>query len=482
MTFYWYDLETFGLDPRWDRIAQFAGIRTDTAFKPVGEPLVAYCRITPDYVPSIESCLITGLVPQETIEKGVREFEFISTILNEFSQPQTCVLGYNNLSFDDEFIRNALYRNFLDPYRREYDHGNSRWDIVDLVRVVHDLRPEGIVWPKKEDGRPSFKLAELAAANGITHDRAHEALSDVYATVGITKLIRLKQPKLFKYVYQHRSKESVRDQIDLEHKTPFLYTSSVYTSESGCTTVVSPVAVDPHNDKKILVYDLMIDPEPLLTMSVDELKRLIFTPRSELSEEAPRIPLQGLRTNKCPVISPLSTLDDETAARIGINKKLCMENHKTLISAPSITQKISSVYDTQPPAAPEDVDFQLYSGGFFPDKDTELFASVRESSPEHLIHAEYVFEDPRAKEMLKRFIGRNYPHFADGGFLERWKSFCASRVLFPPTDDARSINDFTNTILKMRKAPDVTAGDLSILKKLDEYGKFLKKNILDYED
>ncbi len=480
MTFYWYDLETFGLDSRWDRIAQFAGIRTDTSFKPVGEPLVAYCRITPDYVPNIESCLITGLTPQVTIQKGMREFEFISAINREFSQNQTCILGYNNLHFDDEFIRNTLYRNFYDPYKREYEHGNSRWDIIDLVRVVHDLRPEGIEWPTKEDGRPSFKLEDLAAANHIEHDRAHEALSDVYATIGMTKLIRLKQPKLFKYVYLHKSRDAVRAQIDLDKKKPFLYTSAVFTGQNGCTAMVAPLAVDPHNDRKVLVYDLRTDPEPLLTLNVEELRKFIFTPQSDLPEDAPKIPIQSLRTNRCPVITPLSALDADTAERIGIDKQLCLENLNQLLNAPQLTQKIASIYDTPPPQPPDDVDFQLYSGGFFSDKDTELFASIRESSPEHLLHAEYVFEDPRAKEMLKRFIGRNYPHYADNEFLDRWKSFCASRILFPPTEEGRSIGDFTNTILKMRKSNDMSAQQLAVLKQLDEYAAFLKKNILGY--
>lgn len=481
MTFFWYDLETFGLDPRWDRIAQFAGIRTDVSFNPIGEPLVTYCRITPDYVPNVESCLITGLTPQVTIERGKREFEFISTIYKELSESQTCVLGYNNLSFDDEFIRNTLYRNFYDPYRREYDQGNSRWDLIDLVRVVHDLRPEGIEWPLNEEGKPSFKLENLAAANNIVHDRAHEALSDVYATIGMAKLIREKQPKLFKYVYLHRTREAVRASIDLEKKTPFLHTSHVYTSEHGCTTLVSPVAVDPHNERKILVYDLRIDPAPLFELGVEEIRKLIFTPKDELPEDAPNIGIQSLRTNRCPVISPISALDKQTEQRIGINRKHCLQNYEKIFRAKSLTQKITKVFDTPPPPAPEDVDFQLYSGGFFSDKDTALFASIRESAPEHLIHAEYVFEDPRAKEMLKRFIGRNFPHYADSQFLERWRNFCASRILFPPTEKANSINDFTNAILARRKEPEVSARELTILKKLDEYAGFLKKNILGYE-
>jgi exodeoxyribonuclease I len=482
MTFFWYDLETFGLNSQWDRIGQFAGIRTNTAFEPIGDPVVLYCRITPDYVPNVESCLVTGMVPQETMEKGVREFEFVGKIHKELAEPETCTLGYNSLSFDDEFIRNALYRNFFDPYAREYSRGNSRWDIIDLTRVVHDLRPDGITWPTKDDGRPSFRLGEVAAANGIIHDRAHEALSDVYATIGLAKLIRDRQPKLFKYVYQNRSKEAVRNHIDLHDKKPFLFTSPVYTSDRGCTAMVAPLAVDPSNNRKIFVYDLRIDPAPLLDMSIEELQHLVFTPRRDLPQDSPRIPIQGLRTNRCPVISPLSTLDDAAALRLGIDIKACQRNYQKLLAEPQITQKVTKVYSTKPPAAPEDVDLQLYSGGFFSDPDRDLFATIRESSPEHLVHAEYVFEDPRAKDMLWRFIGRNYPHAASPEFLERWKSFCASRILFPPTDDAVSLSDYKKKIIDRRGAPSVSVRELSILKKLEEYGDFLDQKILGFSE
>ena len=481
MTFYWYDLETFGLNPGWDRIAQFAGIRTNVAFEPIGRPLVLYCRITPDYVPNPGSCLVTGIVPQDTIEKGSREFEFVSRIYEELSQPETCTLGYNNLRFDDEFIRNTLYRNFFDPYLREYDRGNSRWDAIDLTRAVHDLRPGDIVWPENEEGKPSFKLEELAEANRITHDRAHDALSDVYATIGLMKLIREKQPKLFKCVYNGRGKEAVRSHIDLHGKKPFLYTSSLYTSEFGCTALVAPLAPDPHNDRKIFVYDLRQDPEFLLKTPVEELQRIIFTPNKDLPEDTPPVPIQSLRTNRCPVISPQSILDDTIAKRLGIDVRECKRNYDKLMAEPSLTQKITKIYGTKLPAAPDDVDLQLYTGGFFSNHDMEIFKSIRESAPEHLVHAEYMFEDPRAKEMLWRFLGRNYPHDLPPAVLERWKSYCAGRLLFPPVENVNSISDYKKEIEERRKDASVSARDLGILKKLDEYADFLDQNILDYE-
>ncbi len=244
--------------------------------------------------------------------------------------------------------------------------------------------------------------------------------------------------------------------------------------------MVAPLAVDPVNNRKIYVYDLRVDPAPLLDMSVEELQHLVFTARKDLPQDAPRIPIQGLRTNRCPVISPMSTLDAETALRLGIDVKVCRRNYEKLLAESEITQKVTKVYTTKPPASPEDVDLQLYSGGFFSEHDAELFASIRESSPEQLVQANYVFEDPRAKDMLWRFIGRNYPRCATPEFLDRWKSFCASRILFPPADGALSLSDYKKKIVERRSEAAISVRDLGILKKLEEYGEFLDRKILDY--
>ncbi|MBT3272825.1 MAG: hypothetical protein HN368_06705, partial [Spirochaetales bacterium] len=177
-----------------------------------------------------------------------------------------------------------------------------------------------------------------------------------------------------------------------------------------------------------------------------------------------------------------SAMDAQTAERLGIDQKKCDENYRRLMEEPMLTQKITKVYDTQKPQDSEDADLQIYSGGFFGDKDIELFQTVRETAPEHLVNASYAFEDERAKKLLWRFIGRNYPHYVDGDYLSKWKSFCASRILFPPIEGALNIRDFTSKIAQMKRDTEVPAGSLSILQKLSEYGDFLNRNILDYED
>lgn len=205
-TYFWHDYETFGADPRRDKPAQFAGIRTDMDFNIVGEPVVLYCQPPADMLGHPEATLITGITPQVALERGVPEPEFIETIVAEMAVPSTCSVGYNSLAFDDEVTRHTLWRNFFDPYAREWQNGCSRWDIINMVRLAYALRPDGIEWPKREDGTPSFKLEHLATANNLVQERAHDALSDVHATIGLARLIRDKQPKLFDYVVHNRDK------------------------------------------------------------------------------------------------------------------------------------------------------------------------------------------------------------------------------------------------------------------------------------
>ncbi len=75
------------------------------------------------------------------------EAEFIARIHAELAHPGTCGVGYNSIRFDDEFTRYTLYRNFYDPYAREWQNGCSRWDIIDMLRLTRALRRRGSSGP-----------------------------------------------------------------------------------------------------------------------------------------------------------------------------------------------------------------------------------------------------------------------------------------------------------------------------------------------
>ncbi|MCW8925122.1 MAG: exodeoxyribonuclease I, partial [Xanthomonadales bacterium] len=265
-TFLWHDYETFGADSRLDRPAQFAALRTNTALEPVAKPVSWYCQPAMDVLPHPIASLITGITPQEALEKGLVEAEFAAAIRSEMMEPGTCVVGYNSIRFDDEFSRNLFYRNLYDPYEREYKNNNSRWDLIDLARMCFALRPDGIEWPEHEPGKPSFKLEHLSAANGIEHEGAHEALSDVMATINLARLIKKKQPRLFDWALKMRDQDFVMRSLSTLQPEPILHTTSRIPASRGSTSLVLPLSIYPERKKSVIVFDLMTDPEPLLKL------------------------------------------------------------------------------------------------------------------------------------------------------------------------------------------------------------------------
>jgi exodeoxyribonuclease I len=481
-TLYWYDLETFGLNPQLDRVAQFAGIRTNDNFEIIGEPLVIYNKITPDYVPDPKACLVTGITPQKTLKEGIPEREFISEIDAEFSVPGTCVVGYNNLNFDDEFIRNMYYRNFHDPYRREWLNGNTRWDIIDLVRAAHDLRPEGINWVRNEKNRAVFRLDKLTIANNIDHKNAHDALSDVYATIALAKLIYEKQSRLLSYIFNHRTKDSLRQLINFQTREALVYTSSVFSSQKGCTSIVAPIAGDPGNNNILYFYDLRYDPEKLISLPEAEIRRRMFTPKKELPKDE-NLHIVKVQINKCPVLSPVSTVDEKTAERLGLDLNRCRNNHKKLISDPLLTQRFIKIFSKDGYVNTDtDPDLQIYSGGFFNDKDKSSFEIIKTTPGDKLFDLNLIFQDSRIPEMFWRYKCRNYPEHMDKESVKKWKNYCAGRLLLPPGKLINDYHFFRRKIEENLKDIEISGKQKIILKFLDEYGEKIRREVLEYTE
>lgn len=473
----WYDLETFGADPKWDRVAQFAAVRTDADFRPVEDPVVAYCRVTPDYIPHPEACLVSGLTPRRVAETGIRETELAGIIHDSMSRPATCTVGYNNLRFDDEFVRHVFYRNFLDPYAREYEHHNSRWDIIDLMRMCHDLRPEGIEWVHNEAGRPSFKLELLTEANGIVHEHAHDALSDVHATIALAARAREHQPKLFEFYFRMRNKGAVRRFLNLQHPEPLLHTSFVHTSDLGCTTIVYPVSVHPNQTNAIIVYDLRHDPDDWLDADAAELRRRVFSSAAEMEPER-RVRLLTVHVNRSPALAPLNVLPEERAVRLGLDMDRCRANAEKLASRPDLVTRVRDVYREREFPTYKDPELQLYSGGFFDDEDRERFDAVRAADPKTLILDPPTFNDPRAAQLLRRYLARNYYDLLPKAEKDRWKSFCASRLLAPEPESALDFGRFRRYVDSHLARVDTPAAHKRVLAELLEYARWLETHIL----
>lgn len=453
-TFFWHDYETWGADPRRDRAAQFAGVRTDAELNIAGEPVSFYCRPADDMLPQPEACLITGLTPQKALEQGLNEAEFFARVHAELAQPGTCGVGYNSLRFDDEFTRYGLYRNFFDPYAREWKGGNGRWDIIDMVRLTRALRPEGIEWPVREDGVTSFRLEELTAANGIGHASAHEALSDVHATIALARLIRERQPRLYHFVLENKEKDRAGALLDLRDKAAVLHVSRMFPAVLGCMAVVMPLIQHPTNRNGVIVCDLRLDPREWLSLDAGQIGERLYTATADRTEGQARIPLKTVHLNRCPVLAPLNTLTEGARVEWGIDLDRCEEHRQHLLSTPGLTEKLVEVFSQSPFPPSGDPDQGLYEG-FLGDADRRLCDRVRSLSPSQLADGRLAFEDKRLKEILFRYRARNWPESLGEPERARWDAFRRARLTDPNGGGSISLQAYRETLAGLRIArPD----------------------------
>ena len=430
-TFFWHDYETFGVVPRRDRPAQFAGVRTNAELDEIEPAVMEFCRPAPDFLPDPEACLLTGILPQACLQQGLPEHRFAEVIEQALAQPGTVGVGYNSIRFDDEVTRHLFWRNLIDPYAREWQNDCSRWDLLDVVRATHALRPDGIAWPQREDGQASFKLEHLTQANGLAHAAAHDALSDVRATISLARLVKARQPRLWEFCLRLRKKEAVLQEMATAQQAgrPFLHVSGMYGTARGCLALVWPLAPHPTNKNEVIVWDLGTDPTELFTLGVEALRARMFGKADELPEGVTRLPVKTIHINKSPiVIANLKTLSPEIAQRWGIDVAQALQ-HADLAAkqAHLLAGMWPAVFERPPREGQVDVDEDLY-GGFLGNEDRRVLQRLRTLDGAGLAAKRPSFTDPRLAELLFRYRARNFADTLSAPEQLQWQQHCAHRL------------------------------------------------------
>lgn len=426
-TYFFYDLETSGLNPRHDRIMQFAGIRTDEHLNQIGESYNVLVKLNDDTLPAPDALLVTGITPQQTQADGYTEAEFARMLIDEIFTEDTVAIGFNNIRFDDEFIRALFWRTFNDPYEWAWRDGRSRWDLLDAVRMTRALRPDGIEWPVV-DGKEVNKLELITKINGIDHFKAHDALSDVEALIAVTKLIKEKQPQLYTHLFTIKDKKKVAELINLDDKKPFVYVSGQLDAAYHKATVSFPFA--PGRNGNVLVYDLRYDPTPLLEMTPDQLAKSMFASWEERQkEDFIKLPVKELQYNRAPAVAPLGVLEREGGwERIGLDVATIEKHQKILLSSPAFAENVRSLFEGRPEFPKEaDPEAQLYDG-FVPDVDKLRIQKVRAASAETLADLHPEFTDERLNGLLLHYKARNYPQSLAEDEVMAWEQWRAARI------------------------------------------------------
>jgi len=476
-SFLFYDLETFGQDPRRTRIAQFAAIRTDADLNMIDEPVSFYVKPADDLLPSPIATLITGITPQHALAEGVGEAEAFARINDLMARPGTCTLGYNTLRFDDEFVRHGLFRNFFDPYEREWRNGNSRWDLLDMLRLVHALRPEGIAWPQREDGATSFKLEHLALANDVRVGDAHEALSDVHATIGMARLFKQAQPRLWDYALKLRDKRFVGSLLDVDALQPVLHISMRYPAQRMCAAPVLPIARHPYISNRVIALDLEGDIDGLLALPSETLAARLYTRAADLAEGEQRVPLKEVHLNKVPALVAWNHLRPADHARLGIDVARVEANAARVRAAgPALVEKVRQVNAGERVATPSDVDASLYDG-FLADGDKALMSRLRTAPPTELAGYAERLKDPRMPELLFRYRARNHAQTLDAAERGRWNDYRRQRLLGDAGLGEQTLAGFRTELdaLAVEHAADPTK--LALLQHLRDWGNELEHSL-----
>ncbi len=475
-TFFFYDLETTGVSPRESRVMQFAGQRTDLKLKPIGEPFNYLIKITDDVVPEPDAILLTGITPQKTLAEGIIEAEFLKIFHAEIATPGTIFTGFNTVRFDDEFMRFMNYRNFYDPYEWHWKDDRSRWELLDVVRMTRALRPDGIQWPFDSSGKASNRLGLLTSVNKLDHEHAHDALSDVNASIALAQLIQQKQPKLFDYLLQLRNKKKIQELV--LGGEPFVYSSGKYSSKFEKTTVVATLAEHPTRSGAVLVYDLRHDPSQFLNLSVNELVECWRwkKDRSEL-----QLPVKTLQFNRCPAVAPLAVLDSDSQQRLQLDKAVLQKHIEILRADKNFVEKLFAAIDIMNEQQQArlledegDVDNRLYDG-FFQDKDKVAMSAVRSAKPDDLRTLEIKFSDQRLAALLPLYKARNFPQTLSPSEQKIWQQF-RERRLYGGKENSRLARFFVRlSELKGRK--DLTGEQAYLIEELELYGQSLMPDL-----
>ncbi|WP_187306490.1 exodeoxyribonuclease I [Buchnera aphidicola] len=417
-SFLFYDYETFGLHTRLDKIAQFACIRTDVNFNIISKPILIYCTPPLDYLPDPLSIFITKIIPQCTLKKGMNEFFFSKKIYEEFIKHNTCILGFNNINFDDEFTRNIFYRNLLDPYGWSYKNNNSRWDLINVLRACYVFRPNGIIWPKKKSGLISFKLEDIAKCNKIQHLHAHNALSDVYATIEIAKLIKNAQPNLFNFFFNHRTKKQL---INLFYKykyDPIFYVSNIFGSCNHNVSMIKMILCSTKNATFLICFDLKYDFSIFLKVFLRvknfklEIKKLFETG------------LIVIYLNKCPIFAPLNVLDNTSIKKLNINLQKCIKNFVLIDQYIYVFKEINNfLIQKKNWNFINNVDLKLYEN-FFNVSDQKKMEKIHNIYSQKCFIKNVYFQDYRLNDLFFRMKARNFFTHLTYSEKKKWYVYC----------------------------------------------------------
>lgn len=389
--FVFYDTETTGLRPGWDQIVQFAAIRTDESLNEV-ERFETRCRLQPHTIPHPSALLANGLsihrLADPQLPSHYRMICQVRTRLLAWSP--AIFVGFNSIRFDEEMLRHSFFQS-LHPAYLTSGHGNARADVLTLALAASALPPPCLEVPLGENGRPTFKLARLAAANGLVADGAHDAMADAEMTLSLARMVRDRSTELWQRFVRFSKKATVSDFVGGEDA--FVLTE--FFGNEPYHRVVAVIGPVPDNPNGRFCFDLSEDPAAWTAMDDDTLRAAVARKGG---------PVRRLAVNAAPALAALWEAPESMIG--GLDVDLLELRARELQGDAALRTRIIEAARAQwsarsPSPHPEE---QLYDGGFPCAEDEQRMREFHEAERLDRTRLAEQFEDPRLKVFARRLV------------------------------------------------------------------------------
>ena len=392
MSFVIYDVETTGLTKRFGQIVQFAAVHTDSDLN-VRDRIEIGCRLMPYVIPSPEAIRITGLRIEQLLDASLpSHYEMVTEVRRNLeSWSPTLFLGFNSLSFDEEFLRQAFYLSLYNPYLTNMP-GNARADVLNLCRMTAALRPDVLRPATDDDGREIFKLKLLAEANGIAAPMSHSAMADVSTTLALCRLIKNSAPKIWSQFLRFSQKSSVESFITDEDA--FLVSETVGNHHR--TRVVTRVGRHAEQPTRHYCLDVSTDLDALCDMPDGDLVNLC--------RSSARL-IVTIRTNAAPTLWALYEASPQHLAPFEDEAEV-MHRVEHLREDKGFLERLRNAAQSAEPDFPPSphLEEQIYGHPFPPREDEDLMDEFRAASWERRAVLARQFNDVRYRRIGLRLI------------------------------------------------------------------------------
>ena len=142
MNYVFFDFETSGRSSSWDQIIEVGAVLVNDNFQVLADPLNIRCSLKPGLVPEPYALIVNNTTPQILRKTNLSHYGMLSQMVEQFNKWSPAVfVGYNSISFDEEFLRKSLFKTLNEPYLTQYS-GNKRADILGLIRTAHLYYPD----------------------------------------------------------------------------------------------------------------------------------------------------------------------------------------------------------------------------------------------------------------------------------------------------------------------------------------------------